>query len=414
MPVTGTLLAPDLPAATPGWVEQQLGARLRLHVDPLGLGPAGLVALALRRNPRRAQLLVSRVLAKHVPVAGAVAVEAGARLAVRVAVALGAGPPPLVIGFAETATGLGHLVADGLAGSTYLHSTRHPAGEVAAALAFEEEHSHATAHRLLPAGPARRALCDGRPVVLVDDELSTGRTAINTVTALEQVRPGGRYLLAVLVDVRPTQAREAVAARAAELGVELEVVSLQTGSVHVPAGLGTAAGKVAAGLAAPGPRPVGGPAPQTVVAPWPAGLPTGGRHGWLPADRDLLPDAVTALAHAVSPRLLGRRTLVLGTEELIAVPVRLAAALGAGTLVQSTTRSPVLAIDEPGYPVQMACAFPALDDPQRTSFVYNLRPGCYDDVLLVTEGTPDPGALAATCAELGDCSGVPVTVLALP
>ncbi|HEY4422354.1 MAG TPA: phosphoribosyltransferase domain-containing protein, partial [Pseudonocardia sp.] len=44
---------------------ERLGIRLR-PVGP-GVDPTVLLGLALRRNPRRAQLLVSRVLGKHVP-----------------------------------------------------------------------------------------------------------------------------------------------------------------------------------------------------------------------------------------------------------------------------------------------------------------------------------------------------------
>src|SRR6201991_4808005 len=43
--------------------------RLGIRLQPVGPGvdPRVLLGLALRRNPRRAQLLVSRVLGKHVP-----------------------------------------------------------------------------------------------------------------------------------------------------------------------------------------------------------------------------------------------------------------------------------------------------------------------------------------------------------
>ena len=43
------------------WVADRLGVRV------LGDDVAALVGLAVRRNPRRAHLLVSRVLGKHVP-----------------------------------------------------------------------------------------------------------------------------------------------------------------------------------------------------------------------------------------------------------------------------------------------------------------------------------------------------------
>ena len=47
-----------------------------------------------------------------------------------------------------------------------------------------------------------RAAGRGRPLVLVDDELSTGRTALNTIAALHAVAPRARYVVAALVDLR--------------------------------------------------------------------------------------------------------------------------------------------------------------------------------------------------------------------
>ena len=49
------------------WVAQRLGVSLETTHAPLDAELADLVGLAVRRNPRRAHLLVSRVLGKHIP-----------------------------------------------------------------------------------------------------------------------------------------------------------------------------------------------------------------------------------------------------------------------------------------------------------------------------------------------------------
>ncbi|MSX05908.1 MAG: hypothetical protein F2801_06825, partial [Actinobacteria bacterium] len=82
-----------------------------------------LVRPGLRRNPRRAHLLVSTVLGKHIPVDPDVVIGAGDELAGLVAAAVG-GSDVDVLGFAETATGLGHTVATALDARCYVHSTR--------------------------------------------------------------------------------------------------------------------------------------------------------------------------------------------------------------------------------------------------------------------------------------------------
>lgn len=132
------------------WVAERLGVEL--------VGDAELrelLGLALRRNPKRAHLLVSHVLGKHVPQYPSVVYGAGFQLGRRVRELLGeAGARhAVVLGYAETATGLGHAVADGLGTAPYLHSTRRPVAGVARAGGFEESHSHATSHLLLPEDP---------------------------------------------------------------------------------------------------------------------------------------------------------------------------------------------------------------------------------------------------------------------
>ncbi len=105
------------------WVAERLGVELAG-----GERLRGMLGLALRRNPKRAHLLVSNVLGKHVPQAPSVVYGHGVGLGRRVRELLGDAEAAraVVLGYAETATGLGHSVADGLGAAPYLHST--PAG----------------------------------------------------------------------------------------------------------------------------------------------------------------------------------------------------------------------------------------------------------------------------------------------
>ncbi|WP_207770369.1 phosphoribosyltransferase domain-containing protein, partial [Frankia canadensis] len=246
-----------------GWLWTELGLTVEVTADAVGGGLDALVGLALRRNPRRAHLLVSRVLGKHLPVAPAEALAAGSALARLVRALPGldddqgadadagqAADGPLVIGYCETATALGHTVADGLAGSHYLHTTRRELPGVPPVLEFTESHSHASHHWLVPADPA--ILRAPRPIVLVDDELSTGRTALGTIQILHDHAPRGHYVVASLVDARPAPARAAFADLAADLGVRIDVVALIEATVAVPADITARAAAVRARLA---PRP---------------------------------------------------------------------------------------------------------------------------------------------------------------
>ncbi|MFE5873131.1 phosphoribosyltransferase domain-containing protein, partial [Streptomyces roseifaciens] len=214
------------------WVAERLGVSL----DGDAQLP-GLLGLALRRNPKRAHLLVSNVLGKHVPASPAAVYESGAGLGRRVRALLGDGEAAraVVLGYAETATGLGHAVADGLGLAPYLHSTRRAVAGVAPVGGFEEEHSHATSHLLLPEDAG--FLAGDGPLVLVDDEFSTGRTVLNTISALHARFPRGRYVVVALVDMRSEGDRARLEAFAEELGARVDLIALASGTVGLPEGV---------------------------------------------------------------------------------------------------------------------------------------------------------------------------------
>ncbi len=214
------------------WVAERLGVAL-----VGGEHLRDLLGLALRRNPRRAHLLVSNVLGKHVPQSPSVVYGYGVALGRRVRELLGddeAGAA-VVLGYAETATGLGHSVADGVGLAPYLHSTRRPVEGVDRAGGFEESHSHATSHLLLPENPA--LLASTGPLVLVDDEFSTGNTVLNTIRELHARYPRGRYVIVTLVDMRSAADLGRLEDFTREIGARVDLVTAASGTVRLPEGV---------------------------------------------------------------------------------------------------------------------------------------------------------------------------------
>ncbi|QHA04385.1 phosphoribosyltransferase [Streptomyces broussonetiae] len=386
------------------WVAERLGVEL---VGDDGL--QDLLGLALRRNPKRAHLLVSNVLGKHVPQSPSVVHSHGFRLGRRVAGLLGEAEAAraVVLGYAETATGLGHAVADGLATAPYLHSTRRPVAGLARAGGFEESHSHATSHLLLPQDPA--LLAGGGPLVLVDDEFSTGNTVLNTIRDLHVRYPRGRYVVVALVDMRSAEDAERMKRFAGEIGARVDLVAAASGVVRLPKGVLEAgqrlvahhepAGRAADAVARVVPR-----APRRLDLRWPAGLPDGGRHGFTPAHRDRLEAALPEMAARIREALPAdaHRVLVLGFEELMYAPLRLAGelerAVAAEVRFSTTTRSPVLALDDPGYAIRTRLVFPAHDDPADgpgERYAYNVAGADFDAVVAVVDSVADTPALHA-------------------
>ncbi|MDL4817991.1 phosphoribosyltransferase family protein [Actinomadura opuntiae] len=423
------------------WVASRLGVRLADGERPAGAGLASLVGLAVRRNPRRAHLLVSAVLGKHVPtdprlvygsglllgelvrarlrdeapsvpsgsLADALAGAPGAAASLRDAMREPRPPvDALVFGYAETATALGHSVADALGGAYYLHSTRRPVPGFAAYGGFEEEHSHATSHLLLPSNPA--ALDRDVPVVLVDDELSTGQTVLNTISALHELRPRKHYVLAALVDLRNENDRARMDELALRLGTRIDAVALAGGRVELPGDVLEVGERIVSDLSAnAAPPPASDLFPLARISlEWPSGVPDGGRHGFLPEHRAALEKDLPRMADAIAPELGDgpSRVLVLGFEELMYAPLRLGEALadalpGADVRYSTTTRSPVLAVDDPGYAIRTRLAFPSHDDPADgpgERYAYNVAPAsdgpAFDRIVFVVDDVGDTQALA--------------------
>lgn len=329
---------------------------------------------AVRRNPRRAFLVVSKVLGRHIPAAPS-AMRASMRdLAAEIPELTG---PTLIVGLAETAVCLGQGVYEELArrpGFTglYLHSTRqvidHPL-----LCRFEEPHSHASAHLIYR--PVGLDLAAVRNLVLVDDEISTGTTLVNLAAALAEHLPGlERIVTAALTDWSGEGEWLARMPRPATRA------SLLQGLLRWEPGEAPPAADAAAFASA---APALGRLTQRHN--W-------GRLGWsgepLPLPQVALPS--------------GRAVSVIGTGEFTYPPFLLAEQLeqaGHDVVVQSTSRSPALI----GGAIRHSLTFADNYDTGLPNFLYNADPAARRESLICHE-TPAQGidpalvsALSATC-----------------
>ncbi|MEU4032824.1 phosphoribosyltransferase [Streptomyces collinus] len=390
------------------WVAERLG--VGLEGDD---GLRALLGLALRRNPKRAHLLVSHVLGKHVPQSPSVVYDHGFRLGRRVRELLGdtQAASAVVLGYAETATGLGHCVADGLGLAPYLHSTRRPVPGLTPAGGFEESHSHATSHLLLPEDTA--LLAGDGPLVLVDDEFSTGNTVLNTIRDLHARHPRRHYVVVALVDMRSAEDNARLSRFADDIGARVDLVAAASGTVRLPQDVLRKGQELVARHTpadTPGTTPADAHRPPhddrttRIDLHWPPALPDGGRHGFTPAHRARLETALPAMAARVAKALpaTARRVLVLGFEELMYAPLRIARelerTLPAEIRYSTTTRSPVLAVDDPGYAIRTRLVFPAHDDPADgpgERYAYNVAGAGFDAVVAVVDSAADTPALHA-------------------
>ncbi|MCS7046619.1 MAG: phosphoribosyltransferase family protein [Gemmataceae bacterium] len=348
---------------------------LRVCVECADLPLEWLCGFASRRSRKRGFVFISKVLGKHYPVRPGVLGDVQARLAAKLAAASLPGPV-VFIALAETAVGLGQGIYEHWLRQTsrddalFLHSTRYHLRRPVA-LTFEEGHSHATAHLvyepLLP--ELRRLMLRAATLVLVDDELTTGRTLANLVRAFRRIADGVRQVHWVaLTDWLGGQRRRELDR---ELNTPIGLHRLLAGSYHLhedPA-------------FDPGPIPDVSGRGDCKDELLPINYGRLGQSGPLHFDFDRLLGALEIVR--------GRRILVLGTGEFAHAPFLLAQRLeqtGHDVHFQATTRSPLLVERD------LTSAFEFIDNygDSIPNYVYNVVDRTYDEVLIGYETQPLP------------------------
>lgn len=327
-----------------------------------------LIGFAERINPKRAFLFVSKVLGKHIPVAPSKMQKSYQDLASLIPKDL---PYPIsVIGMAETAVGLGagvyrELKKDFGQHAMFLTTTRHPVETLPTLGLFLEEHSHAQDQFILSShDPLKHAhLIHSKTLILVDDEISTGKTFRNLILSLKQsgLEHVERIILVTLVD----WAEQHLVTD--DLGIPVQVVSLLQGQWHwqdndqkidiqMPDVSSTKQQS------------------QKIIAP----------NDW-GREPTFLDDFHWKALKAVQPN---EKILVLGSGEFSWVPFLLAEQLeqqGANVCFSSTTRSPIML----GHAIESICAFKDNYGLNINNYAYNVKHQAFDRVFLVIETAQD-------------------------
>jgi len=323
-----------------------------------------LIAFASRLNPLRGYLFVSRVLGKHIPVRPSDMDSIHAELADSIDLI---GDSAYVVGMAETAVGLGAGTARHLGKlhqySVYQHTTRflvtHPW------IRIQEAHSHAdTMHMAHLQGDAALNAQNTADLVLVDDEVSTGRTLAQLANALlAQPELSGirRLHIVSLVNWLNDEAQAQLLASLPQ-SIEVQFVQLMSGTFTF-----TAAPDYQAAM------------PDNVDVDFCDTLTTkrDQEPAALPLEQHGLYGVVFSKYEELQPDELLSRTfdinkpyVVYGMGEFLDIPFQIALALenaGMDVLFQSSTRSPIALGDE----VVSKLEHPAPGNSSKTHFLYN-------------------------------------------
>jgi len=413
-------------------VINDLTVEVEVMNNPYDFELGQLFQMAARINKNRSFLFVSQVLGKHLAVNPKIPLLVGSLLAYRYAEVVHGQSHPLVqqiaeaiktnegieeawsmiqqnpitlahattfIGFAETATALGHAVFSTFKNNAkYIHTTREQIDDVTSIINFEEEHSHATSHRVY--AQDLEFFCDDSEVVLIDDEVTTGKTAINIIRTIKEEYPWKKMFTVVsILDWRTPEYRERYRQLEKELNITIHAISLIDGVVSVQ---GTP------NLAEHECQPFEAFQPEVSYLPIMHLLPSEslqqststsangisnkscyiqatGRFGLSIEQEREFSNQIQTIANYVKEIRRGKKTVVIGTGEFMYLPMLIASQMGEQIAFQSTTRSPIYHSSSPKYTIQQKFTFDSPENQGVTNYLYNIEPEQYDEVFIIFE-----------------------------
>ncbi|MFJ7826005.1 phosphoribosyltransferase domain-containing protein [Psychrobacillus sp. NPDC096623] len=426
---------------------------LKLVIDikknSYNFSPDALFQMAVRINKKRQFLFVSRLLGKHLAVDPAISLGTGTILASMLMEDEGLEGHPLVkelveminsekpnrklsmdslkfkatlpnktvfIGFAETATGLGHAVFQHFENAHYIHTTREEILHMDPSFYFEEEHSHATSHRVYA---PEQTLTDAETIVLIDDEITTGLTLSNLIVALNDAFPGKQYKILSILDWRTEAHQQDYIDLMKTHNISSEIITIisgqftlqnqaiieeketpflnssQTFSVYADEQLS-----------------------QEITSKHRSEHATystfTGRFGLTSDLHEEMADWIERFINKLPQLQRDKPTLIIGIGENIYFPLRFGLSFGKDTKVQTTTRSPILAKTEESYPIQHKCKFKLPDSNGIDQYLYNLAEIEAEQIIVISESVQDRASWSPLLSYLEKLAPVSWVSLTLP
>lgn len=401
---------------------------LKLVIDikdnPYNFSPEALFQMAVRINKKRQFLFVSRLLGKHLAVDPAISLGAGTILASMLMEDEGLEAHPLLneiiqmvnseipdrklsldslafksnlpnktvfIGFAETATGLGHAVFHHFQNAHYIHTTREEILHMEPSFYFEEEHSHATSHSVYA---PKETLKDAETIVLIDDEITTGLTLSNLIVALNDSFPGKRYKILSILDWRTEAHQHNFSQLMNTQDISAEIITIMGGQFTL---------ENEAAIEEKESPFLNSMQPFSVFVDEKLSLEITsnyrsehatycnftGRFGLTSEIHEEMDDWIERFIDKLPKLQRDKPTLIIGIGENIYFPHRFALAFGNNTKVQTTTRSPILAKTEESYPIQHKCKFKLPDSNGINQYLYNLSEIDAEQIIVISESVQD-------------------------
>lgn len=445
---------------------QQMTSRLTIFQDyeidivvtdnPYDFALTDLFKMAARINKKRQFLFVSTVLGKHLAVSPQVPLLTGTLLAMMyhhklvgeaatcipsiVRVLKGdnvqdgvqqienerieLSEETLFIGFAETATALGHAVFNNFQkNALYIHTTREFLPDFEPFVTFEEEHSHATSHRIYSEQPEK--LLQAKRIVLIDDEITTGNTVVNIIETLRRKFPIVKhYTVLSILDWRSEQHHTGFKQLEKQWGVTIEFIAILRG--HFSCGgepLLTSGQEEATKyveqdmLLLSVKEPIEQKYYRSIAengvenrAPY---MLATGRFMLTTEQQREQERTLQAIAQQLKKLRTDGPALVIGTGEFMYVPMKIAAYLGEDVYFQSTTRSPIFCTKEESYTITEKIAFESLENNGVENYLYNVQSHPYSELFLIVERIENKEIVARVVQKLQTVSNAKIYVICM-
>lgn len=391
-------------------MDSSLKISLTITENNCAIPVSKLFTMSARENKKRDFLFVSKVIGKHIPMIPSTLKIVGALLArlwvnerensyaypttqlVNELISLDAthsmhnldcildtpiklARKTLFIGFAETATGLAQSIFENYSNAAYIHTTREQISSVEPALFFNEEHSHAVEHSLFPY--KKDFFNDFEDIVLIDDELTTGKSALNLIRCL----PGKYFGIISILDWRDANSYKMFRD---EKNADVMVCSLIKGDLKCIKYKDI----ISDDIIIPPSNTKLIPSSDYVfkIAQSIEGYNTStGRFGIASKDNLTISQEIKSVSEILIKERTSGNCLCIGTGEFIYLPCSISAMLGDNVYFHSTTRSPVHSRNLDDYGNKNKVAFQSPEDNTVTNYLYNIPDNFYNQVFFFSE-----------------------------
>lgn len=327
--------------------------------------PEDIIRMAKRQNnPKRDFLFINQYLGKHLSVPAQEALlyqkQLYNKIVNHILDAKLKNQKILIVGFAETATALAqnimHFALEPNQPLTVVGYTQTTRESIRTNqyinISFQEEHSHATTQKLY-----FDPQLDYDIVLFIEDEITTGNTILNFIKAFEKYQPNKQYIVASLLNWQNEEATQTFKDK------NIATISLTRGSI------------------------------KTETPPFELDKGQTFNHYQLnkfihnprlPLSKDAFIHYQKAIHNFPKWAYLQKpKTLVIGTEENMFLPMHFAAYLNAD--FKATTRSPITPSMSEDYPIHSQFVLNSAYDQERVTYLYNLNVEEYDHYVLVLE-----------------------------